>query len=148
MFGQTRWSPYEDIFNFHREADRLFNQFWNDLPSRSARSTSYPFQVHTNDDGWRVDIPMPGIDPAHVNLEVAGNTLTVRAEQQGGSGDGEMRFEQTLTMPQFIDLDKLTAAHRHGMLELTLPLKESVKPRRIQIDGITADQNQKQLSTK
>ena len=148
MFGQTRWSPYEDIFNFHREADRLFNQFWNDLPSRSGRSTAYPFQVHTNDDGWRVDVPMPGIDPAHVHLEAAGNTLTIRAEQQGGSRDGEARFEQTLTVPQFIDLDKMTAAHRHGMLELTLPLKESVKPRRIQIDGITADQNQKQLTTK
>jgi HSP20 family protein len=146
MFGKTRWSPFEDIFNFHREADRLFNQFWSDLPSRSTRETAYPFQVHAGDDGWRIDVPMPGVDPAHVTLEAAGHTLSIRAEQHGGRGDGETRYEQTVTVPQFLDLEKMTATHRHGMLELTLPLKESVKPRRIQIGGVTASQDQKQLT--
>lgn len=151
MFGLTRFNTFDDIFNFHREADRLFNQFWNDLPTRSTRAAGTPFQVHTNDDGWRIDVPMPGVDPRHVTLEAAGNTLSIRAEQQGGSRDGEVRFEQTLTVPQFLDLDKMTAASRHGMLEVTLPLKESVKPRRIQIDlsGEQSHQSeqQKQLTT-
>ena len=53
------------------------------------------------------------------------------------------RFEQSFTVPPFLDLDKLNASHRHGMLRLTLPLKESVKPRRIQIH--TQDDGQKQL---
>jgi HSP20 family molecular chaperone IbpA len=52
------------------------------------------------------------------------------------------RYEQTLTVPQFLDIDKLTASHRHGMLRLTLPLKESVKPRRVQIDTQVEDQKQ------
>ena len=148
MFGQTRWNPFDDIFNFHREADRIFNQFWNDLPTRRANPAQVPFQVHTNDDGWRLDIPMPGVDPQHVTLEVSGSTLSIRAEQQGGGQDGEVRFDQTVTLPQFLDLDKITASHRHGMLQLTLPLKESVKPRRIQIDGITEEtQKQKRLTT-
>ena len=42
------------------------------------------------------------------------------------------------------DLEKLTASHRHGMLRLTLPLKESVKPRRIQIE--TEVEEHKQLA--
>ena len=146
MFGQTRWNPFDDVFNFPREADRLFNQFWNDLPSRATRAASYPFQVHANDDSWRVDVPMPGIDPAHVALEAAGSTLTIRAEQQGGGSDGETRYEQSFTVPQFLDLEKMTAAFRHGMLELTLPLRESVKPRRIQISGVTESHDQKQLT--
>ena len=37
--------------------------------------------------------------------------------------------------PHFVE--KLTAFYRHGMLELTLPLKDSVKPRRVQIEGVT-----------
>ena len=144
MFGQTRWSPFEDMFNFQREADRLLNQFWNELPARSTRaaSTTYPFQVHTSDDSWRLEIPMPGIDPSHVSIEVAGSTISVRAEQTGGSRDGETRYEQTMTVPQFLDLERISAAHRHGMLELTLPIKESVKPRRIQIEGVGEQQKQ------
>lgn len=147
MFSQTRWSPFEDIFNFQREADRFFNQFLSDVPARSARSTAgYPFQVHTAEDSWRVEIPMPGIDPASVTLEVAGNTIVVRAEQDGGRNDGATQWEQTMTVPRILDLEGIRATHRHGMLVLTIPLKESVKPRRIQIEGVAAD-TQKQLTT-
>ena len=38
-----------------------------------------------------------------------------------------------MTLPQFLDLDKPRASHRYGMLQLSVPLKESVKPRRIEI---------------
>jgi HSP20 family protein len=89
-------------------------------------------------------VPIPGIDPNDVALEAAGNTLTIRATTTGDDRQ-ETRaasYEQTLTVPDFLDLDKVTAAHRHGMLRLTLPLKESVKPRRIQIDTHSEEQHQ------
>jgi HSP20 family protein len=148
MFGLTRWNSYDDVFNFQREVDRVFNQFWNDLPARTASTTSTSLNVTANDDGWRVDVPMPGIDPKDVALEVAGNNLTIRAESsKDGKNQQQMaRYEQTLVIPQFLDLDKLTASHRHGMLHLTVPLKESVKPRRIQVQIDKEAEDHKQLA--
>jgi HSP20 family protein len=143
MFGLARWNSFDDVFNFQREVDRLFNQFWSDLPSRTATGPSQAFHVNQTDDGWRVDVPLPGIDPKDVSLEVASNNLTIRAEVPGEGGDQNVsRYEQTLMIPQFLDLEKLTASHRHGMLRLTLPLKESVKPRRVQIETQVEDQKQ------
>jgi HSP20 family protein len=143
MFGLTRWSPVDDVFNFQREVDRLFNQFWSDLPSRSSSGASSSLQVNATDEGWRIQVPMPGVDPKHVNLEVAGNTLTVRAEEPGNEGQrNNARYEHTITLPQFLDIDKLKATSQHGMLCLTLPLKESVKPRRIQIEAQSEEQRQ------
>jgi len=145
MFGQNRWSPFEDVFNFQRDVDRFFTQFWNDLPTRTAASPSSSIQVNATDDGWRIDVPMPGIDPKDVSLEVAGNTLSIRAETAGDNTDrNTTRYEQTLTIPQFLNLEKLSASHRHGLLRLTLPLKESVKPRRVEIQ--TQPDEQKQLA--
>jgi HSP20 family protein len=139
----TRWNRVDDVFNFQREIDQLFNQFWSDLPSRPTTSGSAPsFRANATEDGWRIDIPIPGIDPKDVTLDVAGNTLNIRAETNGGENETS-RYEQSFTIPQFLDLEKLSASHRHGMLRLTLPLKESVKPRRIKID--TQDEAQKQL---
>jgi HSP20 family protein len=135
MFGLTRWNPFEDIFNFQREVDRLFNQFWNDLPTRTASLRS-PFQVTSTDDAWRIDVPLPGVDPQNVQIEVTGNTLNIRAEEPGKDGEAPRRYEHSFTVPQFLDLEKVKASHFHGMLQLTLPLKESVKPRRIQIEGV------------
>ena len=143
MLGLTRWNSFDDVFSFQREVDRLFNQFWSDLPTRTATSQSPSFQVNGTEDGWRVDVPLPGIDPKDVSLEVAGNNLTIRAETPSDGKDQNVsRYEQTLMIPQFLDLEKLTASHRHGMLRLTLPLKESVKPRRVQIDTQVEDQKQ------
>jgi HSP20 family protein len=144
MFGLNRWSPVEDVFNFQREVDRLFNQFWSDLPTRTTASASTSFQVNPSDDGWRIDIPMPGIDPKNVSLEVAGNTLSIRADAPIEDKDANpTHYEQTFAIPQFLDLEKLTATHRHGMLRLTLPLKDSVKPRRVSIE--TQPEDLKQL---
>ena len=141
MFGLTRWNSFDDVFNFQREVDRLFNQFWSDLPTRTAAGSSPAFQVNTTDDGWRIDIPLPGIDPKDVTLDVAGNNLSIRAETPSDDKDkNPTRYEQTFTVPQFLDLEKITASHRHGMLRLTVPLKDSVKPRRIQIETDVEDQ--------
>jgi HSP20 family protein len=145
----TRWNRVDDVFNFQREVDRLFNQFWSDLPTRAATAngSSPSFHVNASEDGWRIDIPIPGIDPTDVNLDVAGNTLSIRAESKSGDKDASFgRYEQSFTIPPFLDLEKLSATHRHGMLRLTLPLKDSVKPRRVQIQ--TQDEGQRQLASR
>jgi HSP20 family protein len=134
-------TPFDNFFQIQREFDRMFNQFWSDLPARTTNARS-SFNVNANDDQWRVDVPLPGIDPKNVSLEAAGNTLTIRAVEPKTSEREEYRYEQTLTIPQFLDLDKISASHRHGMLELTIPVRDAVKPRRIQI---AAGDDRKQL---
>jgi HSP20 family protein len=137
--------PFDSFFNLQREFDRMFNQLWTDLPARTANARS-SFQVQSDDDQWRIDVPLPGVDPKDVALEVAGNTLAIRAGRQAGEGqqgDGqEYRYEQTLTIPQFLDVDRLAASHKHGILQLTVPVKDSVKPRRIEITGVGDDRRQ------
>ena len=141
MFGKTRFDSFDDVFNFQREMDRVVSQLWNDLPTRPRAAASPSFNVTALEDGWHIDVPMPGIDPQGVSIELAGNNLTIRAEaaSEGNHRQGS-RYEQTLVIPPFLDLERLSASHRHGMLQLTLPLKESVKPRRIQIDMGREDQ--------
>ncbi len=131
-------NPFDNFFQIQREFDRMFNQFWADLPARTTNARS-SFQVDATDDQWRIDVPLPGVDPKNVSLEVAGNTLTIRAVEPKTERRQEMRYEQTLSIPQFLDLDRISASHRHGMLELTVPIKDAVKPRRIQISGSGAD---------
>jgi HSP20 family protein len=134
MIRMSRLSPYDELFNVQREFDRLFQQFWSDLPARTAAAPTTAFQAKATEDGWTLEVPMPGVDPAHVAIEAAGSTLTIRAQEPGNdNAPARIQFEQTVTVPQFLDLEKVTATHRHGMLTLTLPIKESVKPRRIQI---------------
>ena len=144
MLGLTRWNSVDDFFTLRRQLESVFDQFWNELPDRTAAGHSPSFQVTTTDDGWRIDVPLPGIDPQNVNLDAAGHSVTIRAEQPASRNTSAARYEQSFAVPQFLDVERMSASYRHGMLQLTLPLKDSVKPRRIHIEGIT---DQKQISS-
>jgi HSP20 family protein len=133
MFGFTRSNALDDASTFHRQVERLFNEFWRDLPTRPVSDRTPSFQVHATDDAWRIDVPLPGIDPQHIRLEAAGNALSLRAEEPGQNGS-PVYVQQTIALPPFLDPDRITASHRHGMLRLTVPLKDSVKPRPVTID--------------
>jgi HSP20 family protein len=136
MFGLTRWN-LDDIFAFQHEIDRVLNHAWKELPRRQAMEPA--FQVRSGKDEWHVEVPLPGIDPQHVSLETAGNALSIRVHEPD---QPTPRYEQTFTVPQFLDIERLTASHRHGMLRLALPIRESLKPRRIAIDAAGSDQKQ------
>lgn len=146
MFGKPRFASFDDVFNLHREVDRMFNEAWSDPTLRTPvhASPSIPFNVQSTEDGWRLDVPLAGIDPKDVKLDVAGNTLTIRVERPRDVKDAPVaRFEQSLAVPQFVDLDKLTATHHHGMLRIALPIRDSVKPRQVEIQSFD---EQRQLS--
>lgn len=147
MSGLTRSNSIEDLLDFHNNFDRFFNQLWNDLPARTPTmtNTQLHLQVRASDDAWKVSVPMPGIDPKYVSLDASGNTLSIRADQPEEKDAPSARFEQAITVPNIVDLEKVKASYRHGMLDLTLPWKDSVKPRRIQIDTTSAESEQKHI---
>lgn len=133
MFNLAVRSPLNDGFSTPPDVARMFDHLWSDLPRGAAASPISGLQVRTTDDGWRIDIPIPGIAPEDVALEASGNTVSIRTAVGDDKDSNSIRYERSFTVPRFLDLDKMTASYRHGMLELRLPLKESVKPRRIPI---------------
>jgi hypothetical protein len=70
--------------------------------------------MNSTDDGWRIDVPLPGVDPRNVNREVAGNTLAIRANEPGENGTQSFRYEQTFTVPPFLNLENIYQDHAGG----------------------------------
>ena len=147
----TRWSPFEDLTGLHREMDRLFSRAFSETPAQAQASFAPAIEVTSDKDGWNVRLALPGVDPADVHIEVAAKTLTVRGErrrqQKADPYFSEFaygRFERTLKLPDAIDAENMAASYRNGLLELTLPLRESVKPRKIQI-AVDAEKDAKEV---
>ena len=123
-----RWNPVDELRRFTDVFDRQFNR-WR---SGSAFVGS-PVDTSVNvDDGHRIRIPLPGIAPENVTVDVAGRAVHIRAIER--DGDTELvRYEEVLTLPASVDTEKIGATFRYGLLELTVPYLEAVKPRRIEI---------------
>lgn len=136
MTDLMRWSPFEELRQLADEFERRLSSW-----SRPGSSSSMkPLESATDEDAWRVRVALPGFDPKNVDVSVSGRTLHVRAEQK--DGDGVARFDEAVTLPGDVDVDSISARFRHGLLELTLPKSEAIKPRRI---PIAAGDDQKQL---
>jgi HSP20 family protein len=145
MFRTTRWSPFEELNSLHREMDRLFGREYGDSGTPGAFAPA--LEVHSGKDAWHVRVALPGVDPKNVQIDLSGDTLTIRGErspiQPVGTDKAQThvseiaygRFERILTLPDAIDSEKVSASYNNGMLELALPLRESVKPRRIEVKG-------------
>ena len=139
MADLRRWNPFEEMRRFIDMFDRELNR----LRSGSAFVGSPVGAPFSNvDDGYRVRIPLPGIAPENVTVDVAGHMVRVRATEHDGDSE-TVRYEEVLTLPASVDTDKIGATLRYGLLELTAPYHEAVKPRRVEI--ATTDEPKKQL---
>ena len=145
MLSMTRWHPFEELGTLHREMDRVFGRYIGSDEPTAGPAWTPATEVRTGDDGWTVRMALPGIEPNQVHVDLHGGSLTISGERTRAETDGDGyaseirygRFERAFTLPAKVDAEKVSAHYENGMLELTLPLAETAKPRRIAI-GTTA----------
>jgi HSP20 family protein len=104
-----------------------------------------PLDVTTTADALIVEAALPGFKPEDVDITVENNTLTIRGEhrEERKEGEGESLVQEirrssvsrTVTLPAGLEADKATASFENGMLKLSFPKAEAVKPRQIRISA-------------
>jgi HSP20 family molecular chaperone IbpA len=90
---------------------------------------NYGFQgeVSKTQDGWNVEIPVPGYRPEQIDLTVEDRVLTVTGKTERRS------FQRSILLPEEIDAETIEAKVEHGMLTLGLHLHPKAQPRKIEI---------------
>jgi HSP20 family protein len=101
--------------------------------------------IDKEDNEYHLSIAVPGIDPKDLQLHVEGRNLTVQGEHetQAQSRDAQylhrefrrQSLQRTITLPDSVDTERLTAKYENGVLEITAPLKESATSKQIQINA-------------
>ena len=129
MFEMTLFRPnhatHEALSDFHRDFFRDFApSFFNGGSDRAARWSAV--EVSETKDAVVITIDVPGVEPKDLDIKVAGDTLTAKAE-------GTRGFSRQYTLPDTVDAEKTVAALKNGVLTVTLPKREEVKPKVIQV---------------
>src|ERR1700712_555092 len=134
-----------------RELDRLTQQVFG-TPGPFARPSAMPMDAWRDGQEFVVELDLPGVDPASIDVDVDRNVLTVRAERQG-LPDREFLaaerprgvFTRQLMLGDTLDVEAVQAAYDAGVLTLRIPVAEKAKPRKIQIAQAQAGESQRQL---
>ena len=122
--ARTPWSGLES------EVDRLFETALADLATPAA--PRFPVDLYEDKDNVFVRAELPGVSREAVSLELVENYLTLTATRK--DGEQEFTLTRSVSLPENVQADKVTAALEHGILTVTLPKQEQAKPRKIAIN--------------
>jgi HSP20 family protein len=146
-----RSSFFQDLFDFRRDFDQIFNRMVSGWPTGEIASTGTSaaftpaIESYVDKDAktYHLRASLPGVDPKEVKIHAQGNTLTISGERQQKRSGKDLdlhyeeisygAFERTLTLPEGVEADKLIAEYHNGVLELTAPVAAAALPRRIEV---------------
>jgi len=141
-----RWHPFTELISLRQAMDRLFEDSFV-RPSRFisafGEAAAPALDVYQTPNEVVVKAAVPGLKPEDVSIDITGETLTIKgetkAEQEIKKEDylyQERRygaFYRSVVLPSGLKPDKAEATMEDGVLTLTIPKAEEVKPKKISV---------------
>jgi len=143
MSNLTRWEPLREMMTLREAMSQLFDSAFTP-PRGSERASIIPaVDLYQTADEVVVKANLPGIKPEEVQISVTSDVLTLRGEYKEELKQKEATyhllerrsgaFERSVMLPTDVQTDKAKADFEHGVLVITLPKAEAVKPRTISV---------------
>lgn len=127
---------------FDHQIDRLLDEALRAFGT--SNSWAPACNVWENENGFHLQMALPGWEPKDITLEVTNQVLTVKGERTVETSESqkyhlreiaEGQFTRLFRLPTFVDQSKASATHKHGLLTISFPKREEAKPRQIMIEG-------------
>ena len=142
----VRWEPFREMTTLRQAMDRLLEESFV-RPSRHwglfAAESTLPIDVYQKPEELVVNAALPGVKPDEVDITISGDTLTIKGETKATE---EVKredylcqehrygaFSRSVGLPSGLQSDKAEATFENGVLTLTIPRAEDVKPKTIKV---------------
>lgn len=141
----NRLFPVVAFQDLRREMDRMIDTAVRGVNGRSFRASAYPpLNVWEDASSLFVEAEVPGVPMDKLEIEVVGRDLSIKGRRDAISGEnleyhrherGNGEFSRFLTLPADVQVDKVSAILRDGVLTITLPKAEGARARKIAVQG-------------
>ena len=144
MFEVTPWRPFRELSNLRREMDDFWGNLADErefLPMRGEWMPSV--DISETKDSLVVKAEIPGMESKDIDISLSGDLLTIKGEKKQKTEEKKENFHRietrygafsrTIRVPVSVDPEKIEASYDNGVLKITLPKKEEVKAKQIEI---------------
>ena len=147
-----RWDPWGNLLNIQRDLSDLFQRAYEPGTASAAtgggqrrRTTAYvpPIDVFGREGNLVVRAELPGVKPEDVEVTFHNGVLALRGERRHESKIDEGAyfrmesaygvFERQIQLPEGVSGDDISASYSDGILEITIPQRPQVQPKKVQI---------------
>lgn len=138
----TSYSPVRSIFDDFFTTSSLIDE----LMARPTlpKYTNLSADIWEEENNFFVKMALPGVKKDDIDIEVDADYVRIKGGTKKEDKEDtkkkfyfrslETQFEQTFNLPSSIDVSKVEASFKDGVLELKLPKSEEYKPRKISIN--------------
>ena len=146
----TRYQPTSGVTRLPDLFERLFQESWVapsffDRASGGAAQPTMNVNLFETQDGYVMHAALPGLTPDNLDIEVMGRevaikgTIALHSPENGswiwqGIPTGE--FYQRFTLPVEVQGDNVEASYDYGILTLSLPKAEHLRPKSIKVSSV------------
>lgn len=144
-----RWEPARELQSVQSEINRLFNTLFDTPtpasagPATGPRRWIPPMDLVETEAEFVLTADLPGLSEADVTIELQDNVLTVAGERTSDHEEhrdgvrrierSSGRFSRSLTLPEGVDPEAISASFERGVLEVHVPKPQVRRPQRITI---------------
>lgn len=131
---------FSTFYDFPRQFDRILEEFARPYMLSERRLAYPPLNVSEDDQNLYVSAEIPGVTMGDIELTLTDKSLVIKGERKGEQGKYFRQerpvgaFQRIITLGIPVDRDKIKARLADGILEVTLPKAEEVRPKKISID--------------
>jgi HSP20 family protein len=139
----VRWNPIREMNSFWNTFDRLMDERGMSFDEPAARHWGLAVDVMENEDAYVLQASIPGVNPEDIDVTLEDNVLQIAAETRMDetikSEEYRLRerrfgsFSRSLRFPVDINPEAIDAKYENGVLTLTVPKAEEVKPKKIAV---------------
>jgi HSP20 family protein len=145
MASIVRWEPFRDMVTLRDAMERMFEEglLRAPVPFGSWGDGALSVDVYETDESVVIKTSVPGVKVEDIDVSVTGDTLTIKAEtkeEEEIKRENYLRRERrfgsmcrSVTLPGGLEMDKGEADYSDGILTLTFPKAEEVKPKSITV---------------
>ncbi|MFA6714614.1 MAG: Hsp20/alpha crystallin family protein [Victivallaceae bacterium] len=140
------------IGEFQKQMNKLFANFFDDesflFPSLGSQSSFVPrFEISESDKGIDITAELPGVEEKDIDVSIDGNVLNIKGEKRvEHDEDNETcrisersygSFQRSFSLPDGLDVEKIDAKFKNGILKMFLPKTEESRKnvKKIKING-------------
>ncbi|RRR65333.1 MAG: Hsp20/alpha crystallin family protein [Candidatus Viridilinea halotolerans] len=143
MTNMSRWDPIQEAVTLREAVNRLFEESF--VPSTPARGgLVVAMDLSETAESYLIEAAVPGLKADDLSITFENGVLTISGEVRQHEESKERnyhrierrfgRFSRSVSLPTSVRGDAITAHLEHGVLALSIPKAEEVKPRKITVN--------------
>ena len=141
-----RWDPFRDMVTLREKMNRMFEDVFSGRPEDrelQAGTWTPSVDIFETENELVLTAEIPGIDEKDVEIKVEDNTLSIKGERKFEKETKEENFHRiersygsfyrAFTLPSSVDSERIQAEQENGVLKISMPKRQELKPRTVKI---------------